>query len=298
MDVRSLTILIATRNRLPLLKQCVESVRTLVVPPDLDLTLRVVDNGSTDGTWQFIEQLTIPGISVEPVHEPVAGKSRALNHGLQNVASDIVAFTDDDMLLDPSWASAIADHFAHCSCSGLQGAIRLTFPGGRPEWFTERCEGLFGANSHLSADYRPQGLAGGNMAVRTATIGRLGPFREDLGPHGKKFASAEDVEWSGRILNLGESLCYCPDVTNYHVLPRDRMNRRDVWLRQFEFVKREVQTVSAVRSRYRSNVEIRRLLTSLLYRKRDFQGFDYGLELAQRCGRIAGMLSAPVEPDR
>lgn len=293
--VKSVTILIATRNRWHLLRDCLQSLDQLVSRPGLALTLRVVDNGSTDGSYQaLVEYASQPHRHpVEVISHPIAGKSRALNQGLAGMTSDVVLFTDDDMAFDPGWALAIADHFNNCTCSGLVGAIELSFPEGRPEWFTPTCSQLTGETAGLLPGYRPTELPGNNMAVRTETIRRIGLFREDLGPVGKRYAAGEDSEWSHRIVETGGTLCYCPTAVNYHGACR-WITRSAVWWRQVYFCRREVERAIASGTGVRWSLlsEVRSLLGAVVFRRRVFQGFDHALELAQHWGRILGFLRA------
>ncbi|MHB1953055.1 MAG: glycosyltransferase family 2 protein [Sulfobacillus sp.] len=289
---RSMTVLIATRNRWPHLVRCLASLQKLQVAEGNRVIIRVVDNGSGPDCFQALKQFARGSgpLPIELEVEPEAGKSRALNRGLKCINTDVVAFSDDDMLFDEHWAEAILRHFNQCTCSGLFGCVKLDFPDGCPRWFTAKCGELLGDTSTLPDSYRPRALLGGNMAVRTPVIREIGLFREDLGPRGLRFGSGEDVEWSMRIPASGQTLCYCPDALNYHIIHARRLRRSDLWWRQFEFVRREYEESTGVCNRGVLR-EFRSLLGALLIRRRRFDGLDFALEVAQRCGRIAGMVS-------
>lgn len=289
-----IVVLIATRNRWPLLEACLKSLQAQELS-SVSVVVRVVDNGSTDGSDARLRAYaaTSRSLPVEILSHPIPGKSRALNAGLQDLHCEVVAFTDDDMRMDPRWLSAIWEHFQNCSCAGLAGRVVVDLPEPSPSWFTEQCAELLGSTARRRPSDPVLALAGGNMAVRASKIRLIGGFREDMGPLGNRFGSAEDVEWSHRMVDRGETLCYCPQALNYHNVGSHRVTRRALWMRQFEFVRRETLEGLSMSDRPRLWREMRSLAGALIRRKREFSGFDYGLELAQRCGRLAALLDRP-----
>ncbi|PRC62799.1 glycosyl transferase family 2, partial [Mycobacterium sp. ITM-2017-0098] len=64
--------------------------------------------------------------------EPRPGLSRARNTGLSAATGEVVAFTDDDVVVDRHWLSAIARGFSRgpaVSCvSGIVAAAELRTP--------------------------------------------------------------------------------------------------------------------------------------------------------------------------
>lgn len=295
--MQHIAVLIATRNRWSTLSQCLSDLGGQRVSQGTQVTLYVVDNGSTDGSYEHLVQwartCSLP-FALVVLSEPVPGKSRALNRGLDRILADpvdAVAFTDDDMSFSAGWVQEIVAHFGQCDCAGLAGAMELKFGQGRPAWFTAHCSELTGETAFLPADHVPRSLAGGNMAVRSATIRQIGRFREDLGPVGPVYRSGEDTEWSSRIIDRGEKLCFCKTAVNYHLASR-WLTRRHIWLRQFRLEASTFQHQDdspILSSLYR---DVRNLIGCLVHRKRAFQGFDYHLEIAQRCGRIYALFRA------
>ena len=72
-------VLILTRNNLALTKRCVESVQQQDVP----VGIFVVDNGSTDGTREWLQSEDFPGIV--KINENNDGVSAGWNHGLSYI---------------------------------------------------------------------------------------------------------------------------------------------------------------------------------------------------------------------
>lgn len=287
-----IVVLIATHDRWCLLQSCLERLQAQNLPGGISACIRVVDNGSTAEAYDALRAYAARplAVPVEVLRLEVACKSGALNRGLQDLQCDVVAFTDDDMQPPPQWLRAIWEHLQSCDCVGLQGQVQVSLDGPTPLWFTDHCRELLGATTIDARDAPVRGLHGANMAVRTSAIRRTGPFREDLGPRGGRYRSAEDVEWSRRVLAAGGRFCYCPKALSVHVVSARSLSRRALWLRQFEYTRRE--TIEAVDdlARWPSLPrQFGQLVSALLFRRRSFDGFDYWLEIAQRLGRIVGM---------
>jgi glycosyltransferase involved in cell wall biosynthesis len=75
-----------------------------------DWQLMVVDDGSTDGTADFVE--TIGDERIRVVRQPNAGVSSARNRGLAEVRSPLVAFLDSDDCWVPEFLRIMVDALA------------------------------------------------------------------------------------------------------------------------------------------------------------------------------------------
>ena len=67
----------------------------------------VVDDGSTDGTGDFLREYEQIPIKVIPLHTN-AGRCRARNIGIAEAQGDLIAFLDGDALPGPDW---LAQHW-------------------------------------------------------------------------------------------------------------------------------------------------------------------------------------------
>ncbi len=95
LNVSDISVVIPTHNRCELLKRAISSV--------LNQTIRskkiiVVDNGSTDNTYEMISSL-FPEITY--IHEKRRGVSIARNLGIKNCNSPWIAFLDSDDAWEP-----------------------------------------------------------------------------------------------------------------------------------------------------------------------------------------------------
>ena len=93
------SVVIPTHDRLPLLREAVESVR---VQSFTDWELVVVDDGSTDGTEAFLDALANEDMRVRPLAMPHSGSATvARSAGVSASRGEWIAFLDSDDLWVP-----------------------------------------------------------------------------------------------------------------------------------------------------------------------------------------------------
>lgn len=97
-----LTIVIPVRNRASIVGRTLRSVESQTFRP---LTVVLVDNGSSDGTFSVLERwaesVQAPDFSVKVISEPEPGAARARNAGLKAVETDWTMFFDSDDIMLP-----------------------------------------------------------------------------------------------------------------------------------------------------------------------------------------------------
>jgi hypothetical protein len=99
----TISILLVTRNRAPLLRRAVESV---LAQTYRRWELVVVNDSSTDETKLVIE--AVQDRRVRLIDSDGSGAAHALNLGLSEASGSVVAFLDDDNLMAPGWLRAVA----------------------------------------------------------------------------------------------------------------------------------------------------------------------------------------------
>jgi glycosyltransferase involved in cell wall biosynthesis len=91
------SIIVPTLNRKVYLRNCLDSLLKLDYPKT-KLEIVVVDNGSTDGTTEMVHK-EFPQVVV--VLEKRRNSCFARNAGWKNAKGQIIAYTDDDCVVDP-----------------------------------------------------------------------------------------------------------------------------------------------------------------------------------------------------
>jgi glucosyl-dolichyl phosphate glucuronosyltransferase len=228
-----ISIIICTYNRCRSLDTVLQSVQNLSAAPGLAWETLVIDNNSGDATRDVVEKHAAAGPgTVRYLFEGRQGKSHALNTGIKTARGEILAFTDDDVVIDPAWLLNFRNTFERYECCGAGGRIVPVLPGKKPNWLRTDTPTPY-LNALGCFDYG-EGCCdlkhppfGANMAFRKSVFTRHGPFRTDLGPtEGNAMGKGEDSELSLRLLGRGEKIMYVPGAIVYHRVQEEKLNKK------------------------------------------------------------------------
>ncbi|MBP6820585.1 MAG: glycosyltransferase [Acidobacteria bacterium] len=209
-----LSVIVCTRNRARSLAAMLERFAGQNFAGNYDYELIVVDNCSNA---EFGE--TIAGFVLRHpffagrlfvLREDQPGLSRARNRGLKKASGEIIAFTDDDVLVAENWLDEIHSEFANPNLFMLGGRVLLardTLQDVAIYTPSERLETAFPSGGSLGM--------GANMAFRREVFDRVGMFDVRLGA-GTFFAGGEDIELFYRALKAGYKFVYAPNVLVHH----------------------------------------------------------------------------------
>ncbi|HSK09443.1 MAG TPA: glycosyltransferase, partial [Vicinamibacterales bacterium] len=150
------------------------------------------------------------------------GLNAARNRALREARHDLVAFTDDDAVVDPGWLAALARNFEDprvlCSTGLTMPAELETEAQELFEVYTPFSRGfdrrVFDPTSTSPLAVGPVG-AGANMALRRSILDRVGEFDEAL-DGGTPTRSGGDHEMFSRILASGFHIVYDPAALSWH----------------------------------------------------------------------------------
>lgn len=220
----AISVIIATHNRPDQLQRCLHSLLRSEYP---EFQVIVVDSAPADGAAEAL----VRGVFGEEVHyvrEPVAGLARAHNRGLPHAHGSIVAFTDDDTIVDPGWLSALAETFARDPRIGCVTGLIL------PAELETPAQLALDRQSDFGKGYTPRSWSlsdppedplfpftagrfgsGANMAFRTDVLRSLGGFDNATGA-GTPAMSGDDLLAFFEVLNAGHTLAYQPSAIIWH----------------------------------------------------------------------------------
>ena len=225
-----ISIVIATRERTDSLARCLKSLRQLDYP---HYEVIVVDNAPvTDDTAQLVQQWT--EFSVRYVREDRRGLAAAHNRGLQEAQGAIVAFTDDDVIIDKRWLREIANAFQAAddvACvTGLimaaelqtQPQVMLETQGNFNKGFRQRVVDL---GAHRPADplfpFTTGKLgSGANMSFDKEKLLAMGGFDPATGV-GTTARGGDDLAAFFTVIASGYQLVYQPTALVWHHHRRD-----------------------------------------------------------------------------
>lgn len=134
----AVTLAICTVNRVALLG---ETIAATLAQMDAFPRARlvVVDNGSTDGTVEYLLALAKQDPRVRLVREAEPGLYFARVAAIRAAEGDFIVFLDDDAVPDPGWLRGILRPLVREPAIGVSGcAARPRWLAPRPDWFPER----------------------------------------------------------------------------------------------------------------------------------------------------------------
>jgi GT2 family glycosyltransferase len=228
----SVTVAICTRNHPHNLAICLKqllSVRNTM--PEAIVEMLVVDNAPSDDQTKNLVA-AIPGI--EYVMEPKPGLDFARNRAIQAAAGEIVAFVDDDVIVDQHWLKALYRTFIeHPDAAAVTGLVLPAELETEAQILFEKRGGFekklmttrYGSTLPGHPFYPCLGGqfgTGCNMAFRRQVLLELGGFDEALDT-GPALPGGGDTDMFYRVVRAGYLLIYEPRFLVFHA------HRRELW---------------------------------------------------------------------
>ncbi|MEO1095008.1 MAG: glycosyltransferase [Cyanobacteria bacterium J06638_28] len=224
------TVAVCTRDRPEDMKVCLEAISQLDYP---DLDVLVIDNApTTEGTKVLIDE-QYP--QVRYVREPRPGLDWARNRAILEARGDIIAYTDDDVVVDAGWVKAIAQTFAAnpevMAVTGLvvpyeleaESQVLFEEYGGFGRGFETQWYRYSAAEKWQAATlYGAAGKfgTGANMAYRRSLFDQIGGFDPAMDV-GTVTNGGGDLEMFFRVIKEQYTLVYEPRALVRHRHRRD-----------------------------------------------------------------------------
>ncbi|HUR76471.1 MAG TPA: glycosyltransferase [Acidimicrobiales bacterium] len=202
----ALSVVIPTRDRVERLRRCVASLRAAL--RDVD-ELIVVDSASRDAL--SIQAIARSGGALY-LRAQHPGVNRARNLGWQRAANGLIAFVDDDVVVEPTWADAFAaSAVAHPDAAFITGRLSPLGDSGHGPVAVKDDS----APATLTRLSRGDLGHGASVLVRAAALAAVGGWDESLGA-GAKFESAPEADLFDRLLLAGFEGRYEPAARARH----------------------------------------------------------------------------------
>jgi GT2 family glycosyltransferase len=229
-DEPLLSVVVATCANAERVLGCVEAIRSGAGGP---CEVIVVENRPAHSTVERALAERFGGDQrIRYVEERRPGLACARNAGLRVARGELVAFTDDDVVVDPAWAPAIRAVLAgspEIACvTGLILPLELETPAqllverfaGYGKGFARRIYSLEDPPADQPLFPYTAGYfgSGANMAFRTQALRGLGGFDPVLGT-GTPARGCEDLDICIRMLTAGRRLVYDPRAIVWHRHP-------------------------------------------------------------------------------
>lgn len=229
-----ISVIICTKNRPQKIAQCIQSICESKVLTTIEIL--VVDQSTNNETAQKVLNISDPRIRYVKISN--TGVSAAKNYGIQHTSYNLIAFTDDDCIVDTDWLKTLSSDFIkHPEIVAVFGQ---TIPYKKTQKKYLRCPSYF-KKTKMKIVCRPSlhsrniGI-GSNMAFHREIFASVGFFQEWLGV-GAIGRSAEDGDFGIRLLLSGYKILYDPEVLVHH----DRwISQQNQWKQNLDYIRGEV----------------------------------------------------------
>ena len=211
-----LSVVIPTYNRLPILEKCLIALEDQKIPNGLlGYEIVVVDDGSTDGTCDWLRTNTKVFPHVTLVEQEHAGPAQGRNTGVINSKGNIIVFIDSDLVVTYTF---LESHFRKLTKSWVRRGDQLCFTYGAVI-NTANFDNPT-SEPHKISDLSWAYFATGNVAIEKDLLEKSGLFDTSF-----KLYGWEDLELGERLRKMGVELIRCPEAVGYHWHPSLKINQ-------------------------------------------------------------------------
>ncbi|MFC2171619.1 glycosyltransferase family 2 protein [Acidobacteriota bacterium] len=208
-----ISIVTPTYNRKDLLLRHLKALEKQTLPPN-EFEVVVIDDGSTDGTDEFLRSYR-PQFRFSFHHQENSGLASSRNAGIRLAAGQVVLLLDDDVMPSPE---LVREHIKpHRQSDDVVVIGSLPYPDDLPQdtflWYLERIGhfDLYSRKDKYEAGRPPLQPLNGNSSVRKEHLLRTGLYDERFQQYG-----GEDVEFGFRLEKAGLKWIYAPTARGFH----------------------------------------------------------------------------------
>jgi glycosyltransferase involved in cell wall biosynthesis len=202
-----------------------------------NVTVIVVDSAPLSEAARSISQT----YEARYVRSPVKGLSRARNIGTRALATDVIAYLDDDMIPSDGWALSIIKPFSDDEVMGATGPIlpiemadaplnALRYAVSASSWGPSQ-----NSVDRTCADWFERtnfgGIGDGNFGLRRIAFDEIGGFDNRLG-RGAHISSGEEHYAYFKLALANHRIVYVPDAIVLHPFPRNDVEDKRRYIKE------------------------------------------------------------------
>jgi hypothetical protein len=212
---RPVSVIVLTWNCLEVTKNCLRTLLDNTTHPDFQVM--VVDNGSTDGTPDWVA--SIDGVSLIANGENL-GFVRGNNVGIEASTGDVVLLNNDTEIIQPDWLERMQELACSADDIGLVGC-RLVNADGRlvhagtymplPSFWGQEYPGDEADIGQYPDDRPVEGVIAACVYIKRAVIDKIGGLDTDY------FSYFEDTDYCLKAARAGFQTWCCGGVTVKHL---------------------------------------------------------------------------------
>ncbi|MBI3194914.1 MAG: glycosyltransferase family 2 protein [Ignavibacteriae bacterium] len=195
------SVIIPTFNRKEKLIECLQSLDAQTYLKE-HFEVLIVDDGSTDETQEVVHQFKDKSkLSILYLRQNNLGPGSARNTAAQKASGVILAFTEDDVLIENNWLEKASKYFQDESLAGCEG--RTTIQNStRPLRIMEQ-------HNHL-------GFLPCNLFIRKNVFFEIGGYSTEYFDTNTKLYFREDADFGYRLIEGGLKFVYADDIVVSH----------------------------------------------------------------------------------
>jgi GT2 family glycosyltransferase len=208
------SVIVLSWNGMEYLEDCLDAVLTQDHP---DFEVIVVDNGSTDGSADFVAE-HYPQVRLIR-NERNLGFAAGNNVGLRAATGDVLVLLNQDTVVQAGWLAALTDTLQSDPEIGIAGSKAL-YPNGSIQhaggYVSIRGEGIHHgyrreANGQFDRMREVDFVTAAALAITRQAFEAIGELDEGFTP-----AYYEDVDWCYRAREAGCRVVYVPQAVLIH----------------------------------------------------------------------------------
>lgn len=221
---KSVTVVIVTRNRPQMVRQCLEHLGRQTLPAD---EIIVVDSSTGEDTQVVLD--CFPEAKSLRIPNGRNNRPQAKNLAIEHALGEIVAFLDDDSMVRQDWLAHLVAPYIDSVVGGVGGRVIDVLEQARARPGDPRV-GVLGADGKATTNFgldtgrmvEVDHLRGCNMSFRRRALVHVGGFDPKcLGSN-----VGEEADLCLRIKCAGWTILYQPQsVVDHLAAPREDMHR-------------------------------------------------------------------------
>jgi glycosyltransferase involved in cell wall biosynthesis len=209
-----ISVIIATFNRINVLEETLNRISAQSFPKD-KYEVIVIDDGSEDGTPNYLKSLKMPIAISYIINKHNMGRAKTRNRGLKTARGKYVLMLDDDIWADKDLITKhYQEHMRHPEGVAVVGAIHAStavqptvinmYLSSHHNWcYNEMCR---------SDESLPYGFCKtASLSLPRKLIDKVGLFNEDFIKYG-----SEDSEFGYRLCRDGIKIVFAKEAIGYH----------------------------------------------------------------------------------
>jgi len=205
----NVSIVIPTYNRKPILIKCLHALENQKLNRLIDsYEIIVVDDGSTDGTTEWIKENQINLPHVVLYEQEHGGPALGRNLGVLKSTGDVIIFIDSDLVVVNNF---IINHVSKLNKYWIKKNKKCFTYGSVIN--TSNFQNPLSEDSKIT-DISFAYFATGNVAISKELLLDVGLFDTSFSLYGW-----EDLELGERLKKIGVKLIKCPDAKGFHWHP-------------------------------------------------------------------------------